>query len=98
MAGKEHAKTILYGKPEDSYQLLPAYFHLLKVTNPGTLTAIHTDLNNNFLYAFFALGQCIKGFQTVIRPVIAIDATHLKGAFEGFIYVASCIPYSFWYR
>ncbi|KAK2655795.1 hypothetical protein Ddye_008847 [Dipteronia dyeriana] len=27
---KEHAKTILYGKPEDSYQLLPAYFHLLK--------------------------------------------------------------------
>ncbi|KAK2646235.1 hypothetical protein Ddye_021430 [Dipteronia dyeriana] len=87
---KEHAKTILYGKPEDSYQLLPAYFHLLKVTNLGTLTAIHTDLNNNFLYAFFALGQCIKGFQTVIRPVITIDATHLKGAFDGVIYVASC--------
>jgi len=63
---------------------------LLKVTNPGTVTAIHTDENNNFLYAFFSLGQCIKGFQTVIRPVIAIDATHLKGAFEGVIYVASC--------
>ncbi|KAK2642326.1 hypothetical protein Ddye_024089 [Dipteronia dyeriana] len=66
-------------KPEDSYQLLPAYFHLLKVTNPGTLMAIHTDLNNNFLYSFFALGQCIKGFQTVIRQVIDINATHLKG-------------------
>ncbi|KAK2661814.1 hypothetical protein Ddye_000388 [Dipteronia dyeriana] len=90
MTGKGDAKTILYGKPEDSYQLLPAYFHLLKVTNPGTLTVIHTDLNNNFLYAFFALGQCIKGFQTVIRPVVAIDATHLKGAFEGVIYVSSC--------
>ncbi|KAK1556754.1 hypothetical protein Q3G72_011463 [Acer saccharum] len=87
---KEHAKNILYGKPEDSYQLLPAYFHLLKVTNLGTLTAIHTDENNNFLYTFFSLGQCIKGFQTVIRSVIAIDATHLNGAFEGVIYVASC--------
>ncbi|KAK2651652.1 hypothetical protein Ddye_011508 [Dipteronia dyeriana] len=52
--------------------------------------AIHTDLNNNFLYAFFALVQCIKGFQTVIRPVITIDAIHLKGAYEGVIYVASC--------
>ncbi|KAK2645303.1 hypothetical protein Ddye_020498 [Dipteronia dyeriana] len=63
---------------------------IVKVTNPGTLMTIHTDLNNNFLYAFFALGQCIKGFQTVIRPFIVIDATHLKGAFEGVIYVASC--------
>ncbi|KAK0603383.1 hypothetical protein LWI29_004368 [Acer saccharum] len=58
----EHAKNVLYRKPEDSYQLLHAYFHLLKVTNPSTLTTIHTDANNNFLYAFFSLAQCIKGF------------------------------------
>ncbi|KAK1586897.1 hypothetical protein Q3G72_007335 [Acer saccharum] len=87
---KEHAKNVLYGKPKDSYQLLPVYFHLLKVTNSDTLMAIHTDKNNNFLYAFFSLGQCIMGFQTVIRLVITIDAIYLKGAFEGVTYVASC--------
>ncbi|KAK2652749.1 hypothetical protein Ddye_012605 [Dipteronia dyeriana] len=56
---KKHAYFHLYGKPEDSYQLLPTYFHLLKVTNHGTLVAIHMDLNNNFLYAFFALALSI---------------------------------------
>ncbi|KAK2634456.1 hypothetical protein Ddye_029248 [Dipteronia dyeriana] len=34
--------------------------------------------------------KCIKGFLTVIHPVIAIDATHLNGAFKGAIYVALC--------
>ncbi|KAL5810448.1 hypothetical protein ACOSQ3_027157 [Xanthoceras sorbifolium] len=99
---KEHAEKILYGKPEDSYSLLTSYFHMLRLTNPGTVTAVQTNENSQFLYSFLALGPCIHGFRSVIRPVIAIDATHLKGAFFGVIYVATskdgdemCYPLAF---
>ncbi|KAK0590841.1 hypothetical protein LWI29_032349 [Acer saccharum] len=37
-----------------------------------------------------ALGACIEGFNTVIRPVIAVDATHLKSKTKGVLLVAVC--------
>ncbi|KAK2658927.1 hypothetical protein Ddye_005460 [Dipteronia dyeriana] len=76
---KEHAKTILYGKPEDSYQLLPVYFHLLKVTNPRSLTAIHTDLNNNFLYAFFTLVSWEKASNDDHEHYRGVEQLYSKG-------------------
>ena len=83
-----YARQVAYGSHDESWQLLPAYLHMLKVTNPGTVVAMETTSNGRFLYSFFALGQCIEGFKKYLRPVIATDATHLKGELSGVIFVA----------
>ena len=36
-----------------------------------------------------AVGACIRGFQSSMRPVIAVDATHLKCKYKGVLFVAN---------
>ncbi|KAK2637460.1 hypothetical protein Ddye_032252 [Dipteronia dyeriana] len=40
---------------------------------------------------FIAYAASLHGFRTVIRSVIAIDGTHLKGKFSGIMLVAICL-------
>ncbi|KAK3212656.1 hypothetical protein Dsin_017362 [Dipteronia sinensis] len=87
---KDRALHSVFGDPWESFKTLPAYFHMLEKSNPGTKTKIETDRKNRFKYGFMALGACIEGFNTVIRPVIAIDATHLKSKTRGVLLVAVC--------
>ncbi|TXG62181.1 hypothetical protein EZV62_013544 [Acer yangbiense] len=49
---KEHAENNVFGPPDMSYQLLPAYCHELKRVNPGTVTAIKTNDAHQFEYLF----------------------------------------------
>ena len=70
--------------------MLPAFFYMLEQSNPGIVTKIETDSENRFAFGFLALGACIKGFNSVIRQVIAIDATHLKAKTRGVLLVAVC--------
>ncbi|KAK3185021.1 hypothetical protein Dsin_032307 [Dipteronia sinensis] len=44
-----------------------------------------------FEYLFIAHAVTLHGFRTVIRPVIAIDGTHLKCKFYGIMFVAICL-------
>lgn len=37
-----------------------------------------------------AIGACIRGFHSVMRPVIAIGRTFLKGKYGGVMFIASC--------
>ena len=37
-----------------------------------------------------ALGACLSGFRTSIRPVITIDGTFLKAKYLGTLFVAAC--------
>ena len=39
----QHALSLTYGSPDDSYQLLPSYCYVLRDANPGTVTALHID-------------------------------------------------------
>ncbi|KAK0574087.1 hypothetical protein LWI29_018010 [Acer saccharum] len=87
---KDRALHSVFGDPWESFKTLPAYFHMLEKCNPGTKTKIATDRQNRFKYGFMALGACIEGFNTVIRPVIAVDATHLKSKTKGVLLVAVC--------
>ncbi|KAK3221910.1 hypothetical protein Dsin_008935 [Dipteronia sinensis] len=80
----------VFGDPWESFKTLPVYFHMLEKSNPGTKTKIETDRKNRFKYGFMALGACIYGFNTVIRPVIVVDATHLKSKTRGVLLVAVC--------
>ncbi|KAK3198343.1 hypothetical protein Dsin_021758 [Dipteronia sinensis] len=86
----EHALNQVFGDPWESFQRLPAYFYVLEQSNPGTVTKIKTDSKNQFKYGFMAIGASIEGFNSIIRPVIAIDATHLKARTKGVLLVAEC--------
>ena len=82
---RETAFHNIRGTPEESSQTLPLWCSMLEANNPGTITRIEMDDENCFLYFFMALGQTIAGFKKV-RPVVAVDGTHLKGKYRDFIY------------
>ena len=42
-----------------------------------------------FEYLFLALGLCKNGFRDSCRPVTMIDRAHLKGKFQGVMFVAA---------
>ncbi|KAL5543456.1 hypothetical protein UlMin_007240 [Ulmus minor] len=77
--GRECAYENLHlGTPKQSYKLLPGYLHMLMDTNP-----------RSFQYLFIAFAASIHGF-SYCRPVISIDATHLKGKFIGVLFTTMC--------
>ncbi|CAL8168190.1 unnamed protein product [Prunus armeniaca] len=86
---RELALLSIRGSAEEAYYILPAYCYELERMNPGTKTHIQTDGNNHFVYLFMAVGACIRGFCSSMRPVIAVDATHLKSKYKGVMFVAN---------
>ncbi|KAH9696708.1 SWIM-type domain-containing protein [Citrus sinensis] len=88
---REVGLEIVRGNPAESYNLLPKYSHVLTTANEGTVTHLEQDGDGNFLYYFVALGSSIKGFMQYIRPVIAVDGTHMKGLYRGSMFVATCL-------
>ncbi|XP_034217974.1 uncharacterized protein LOC117629560 [Prunus dulcis] len=86
---RELALLSIRGSAEEAYYILPAYCYELERMNPGTKTDIRTDENNHFVYLFMAFGACIRGFRSSMRPVIAVDATHLKSKYKGVMFVAN---------
>ncbi|XP_020424448.1 uncharacterized protein LOC109950309 [Prunus persica] len=88
---REFALLSIRGSAEEAYYILPAYCYELERMNPGTKTHIQTDENNHFVYLFMAVGACIRGFRSSMRPVIAVDATHLKSKYKGVMFVANAV-------
>ncbi|TXG60737.1 hypothetical protein EZV62_012100 [Acer yangbiense] len=50
LRAKQLAEENVFGPPDLSYQLLSAYCHQLKLVNPGTITAIKTNVAQQFEY------------------------------------------------
>ncbi|GJU90406.1 transposase, MuDR, MULE transposase domain protein [Tanacetum coccineum] len=71
------------GFPMASFAQLPYYCHNLELTNDGTVTHIETDDEDRFKMVFIAFGVVIWSFKYHMRPLIIIDAAHLKGRYEG---------------
>nr|XP_043639460.1 uncharacterized protein LOC122610545 [Erigeron canadensis] len=80
---KCYALELLRGSPEASFAQLPAYCHNLKLKNPGSVTHIKTDRDGRFELLFIAIGAAIRSFVSFLRPVIIVDAAHLKGRYLG---------------
>ena len=84
--GKMRALDIIYGKWEDSYDLIPTYQAELLRSVPGSVVEMETEEHNGhvcFMIFFVALKPCIDGFLQGCRPYIAMDATHLTGRSRG---------------
>ncbi|XP_057803635.1 uncharacterized protein LOC131018968 [Salvia miltiorrhiza] len=87
-AGRNHAIKLIYGDPDKSFQLIPSYLHMVQHCNPDSIIDLETNGDDVFKYCFMALGACIRGFLSSGRPVVVIDATHLKGKYKGVMFVA----------
>ncbi|XP_024014440.1 uncharacterized protein LOC112088402 [Eutrema salsugineum] len=86
---KEFAQDLIRGTPEDSYQNLSKWMFKVHEKNPGSKVYLEMDPNGNkFKYSFVAFGQSIRGFE-LMRRVIAVDGTFLKGKFKGTLLGAS---------
>ncbi|KAL5574599.1 hypothetical protein UlMin_016298 [Ulmus minor] len=75
--GRKHDHTLIRGLPEQSFRVLPSYFHMLEKLNPGTVILIEVGGESRFKYLFLAFGVAIRGFR-YMRKVVGIDGTFLK--------------------
>ncbi|KAH6765379.1 hypothetical protein C2S52_000205 [Perilla frutescens var. hirtella] len=82
------AIEIVYGSHDQSFAVFPAYLEMLKRSNPDTVYDLETDGDDRFMYTFVALEVCRATFNVCMRPVIAIDGTHLKRKTKGILFVA----------
>ncbi|XP_066392246.1 uncharacterized protein [Miscanthus floridulus] len=84
--GKLRALDMIYGKWDESYELLPTYQTELLRSVPGSVVELDIEEHNGdvcFLRFFVALKPCIDGFLEGCRPYITMDATHLIGRSRG---------------
>ncbi|XP_044492696.1 uncharacterized protein LOC123216324 [Mangifera indica] len=84
---KTYAINALRGSPKESFGILREYCHNLELKNPGTMARIDVDLENRFKFFFMCMGCSIRGFQQFCRPVICINASHLKGKYLGSLFI-----------
>ncbi|GKD03792.1 transposase, MuDR, MULE transposase domain protein [Tanacetum coccineum] len=81
--GKDYAIQQIRGSPYKAFEMLPYYCFNLERKNEGTITRIKTDKNGVFEMLFIAIGASIHTFRNYLRPVLMIDAAHLKGLYKG---------------
>nr|DAD24559.1 TPA_asm: hypothetical protein HUJ06_026023 [Nelumbo nucifera] len=81
--GKERAKELLNGSTNDSYKLILWSCKKLVETNLGTVATFTIDDSGRFNQLFVAFHSSLHGFRVGCRPMLFIDATHLKGNYQG---------------
>ena len=85
---REMTLRIVRGSYEDSFKLLPLYCAKLKLMNPGSVTNIETSNDDRFRRFFWAFAPSIRAFTSSLRPMIAVDGSHLRGKYPGVLLVA----------
>ncbi|KAL6546998.1 hypothetical protein OROMI_022719 [Orobanche minor] len=88
LSARNQALTMTYGDSNESFRKLPSYFYMLEQSNPGSVVDLQTDEAGAFEYCFMSLAASIRGFKAC-RPVIVVDGTHLKGKYNGIMFVAA---------
>ncbi|XP_070013710.1 uncharacterized protein [Nicotiana sylvestris] len=87
---KEKALQFLRGHPADSYNKLPSYLYILEKTYPGSVVKLKKTNDDCFLYIFVVICTSISGWE-YCRPVVVVDETFLKSAYNGIMLTASTI-------
>lgn len=68
LRARDIAVEMIYGNHDNSFQMLPAYLHMLKECNPGTVNDIQTTHDMRFQFMFVALRVLISAFQVCMSP------------------------------
>ncbi|XP_048615620.1 uncharacterized protein LOC125588355 [Brassica napus] len=56
---REYAISLVIGIPEQSFDKILKYLHMLKEANPGTHTFYETDVDGKFRFLFVSFGQSV---------------------------------------
>ena len=99
-SGKQKAMESIYGKWNESFELLYSFKAEVERTSPGNIVEIDhhsveytlkgvTRTKECFRRVFVCFEACRMGFLVGCRPYLAIDATFLTGRFKGQL-VAAC--------
>lgn len=91
--GKEKALDMIFGKWDDSYDILPTYRAELLISMPCSVVELDTEEHNGdvcFRRFFLTPKSCIDGFLQGCRLYIAIDSTHLTGRSSGSVGGCCC--------
>lgn len=81
--GKEIAKQIVHGDDFYSYQHLVSYCKAVEESNPNSYCILECHpVTNQFRRIFMCFGGCAAGFKCC-RPLLFIDATHIKNKYKG---------------
>ena len=86
---KEKAKERIYGRPKNYYKLLPWMCERIVQKNPGTIIELNHSSDGHFEQLFIAHAVSIHGFTLGCRPIIAIDSSHMSGAYKDAIFSAT---------
>ncbi|KAL6324600.1 hypothetical protein AAG906_013412 [Vitis piasezkii] len=86
----------VFGDWDESYQALPKWMNILKLTNPGTKIVWKTIPlrgiygNVHLMSVFWTFGSSVEGFKHC-RPIIQINGTFLYGIYMGKLLIAISI-------
>jgi MULE transposase domain/MuDR family transposase len=84
---KQRALVIIEGEEKEQYLHIRDYCEALIHWNLGTTAKVETD-NSVFKRYYICLVACKIGFLQGCRPIIGVDACHLKGRTSGQLMVA----------
>ncbi|VFQ83426.1 unnamed protein product [Cuscuta campestris] len=89
-------RGIVEGRHEDGYKMLPQYMEFFKEKNPDSHCFIRWQeigpgRNPIFKRCQICIGSSITAFKKYCRPLIGIDACHLKGPYEGVLLTAMAL-------
>ena len=97
--GKEKALAEVYGKWEESFEMLYRWKAEVLKRSPGSFVEIEVleiDGNVYFHRFFCALKPCIDGFLEGCRPHLSIDSTALNGRWNGHLASATAVDGHNW--
>jgi len=75
-------------KSNQSYQLIGPYLREFLDLNRGSTTAMERDVKNHMQRLFVCPGF-IDTSMRYVRPVLSLDAAHLRSQWKGTLYVAT---------
>jgi hypothetical protein len=79
---KKEALRQIFGSDSSQYRLTRRYALTILSTNPGSSAYVCRD-GAFFQRMYICLEVCKKGFKSGCRPMLCLDACHLKEEYEG---------------
>ncbi|KAL9661622.1 hypothetical protein QQ045_026446 [Rhodiola kirilowii] len=87
LRAKTMALAIIDGAVGEQFKLIKSYCAAIRQWNPESSVHLTTDAGH-FQRIYICLDACKRGFLAGCRPIISLDACHLKGAYTGRIHAA----------
>ncbi|PKU74228.1 hypothetical protein MA16_Dca021632 [Dendrobium catenatum] len=89
---REQARDNIFGSVDDNYKWVPTLTAELLDRNPGShITYTFNAIGNSFQRFYVSFKVCVDGFLFGCRPLISLDACHLKSKYLGVLLSANSV-------